>query len=255
LGAKSKNNLGGLVLDKNTTIKGFVINAFHETERIERVQYLLSILPDLQKMEAIYPSREKIPFLQKIKQKSLERTGYSLTDGEIGILLSSRKVWRSIMHQAENDEEFFLILESDSWINNKILLEKNFEFLAKQYDMFFFGSWLGNTKIFRSTREELDLGFVYGTPFMKTISGGYGYAINRKAAAYLLKKSAYIAHPVDEFKRYIEPGYLRIGAVLPEIISEKGNSSTIGERPTAPSKQKFKMILLNIRNTIICLVR
>jgi len=247
--------LGGLVLNTHNRINGFLITAAHETDRAKRVNDLLRILPGMQIAEAIYPSREKIPFLDKIKQISFTRTGYALNNGEIGILLSSRHVWRKIAQDAQNDEELFLILESDSWINNITLLENCFHVVAKEYDMFFFGSWLGNTKIFRSTRKWLGGGFVYGTPFIKTISGGYGYAINRKAAIHLLEKSATIAYPVDEFKRYIEPGYLRIGAVVPEIISEKGNSSTIGERPTAPSKQQFKMLLLTIRNTIICFFR
>ncbi|HCT24154.1 MAG TPA: hypothetical protein DIW54_12845 [Chitinophagaceae bacterium] len=232
-------------------IKGFIITAAHETARQDRVQQLMQLLPGIQQMEAVYPSLEKVPFLTKLQALSKQRTGHALKHGEIGVLLSSRKIWHRIVQEASSDTEAFLVLESDSWMNDPAVFGEYYSMLTQQYDMFFFGSWLGRTRIFRSTRKQLDKGFVYGTPFIKTISGGYGYALNRKAAQHLLERSGKIAFPVDEFKRYIEPGYLRIGAVLPELISEKAEASTIGERPQSPDKQKLKMILLDIRNTVI----
>lgn len=232
-------------------IKGFIITAAHETARQDRVQQLMQLLPGIQQMEAIYPSREKIPFLAKLQALSKERTRHALKHGEIGVLLSSRKIWHKIVQEASNDTDAFLVLESDSWMNDPAVFAEYYSMLTQQYDMFFFGSWLGHTRILRSTKKELAAGFFYGTPFMKTVSGGYGYALNRKAAQHLLQQTSKIAFPVDEFKRYIEPGYLRIGAVLPELISEKAEASMIGERPESPDKQKLKMIVLDIRNTVI----
>ncbi len=242
-------------------IQGFVITASHETSREPLVQKICEQLPSIQRIDAVYPSRVHVPFLHRLQEKSKQRTGYALNEGEIGVLLSNRKIWRRIVQHsntkkssglaAANSNESFLVLESDSTINNVEVLKKYYTQLTKQYDLFFFGAWLGNTKLFRSTRQPLEQGFVYGTPFIKTISGGYGYALNAKAAQHLLETSNHIAYPVDEFKRYISPGYLRIGAVLPELISEHQAESLIGERPHSPAKEKLKMILLNIRNTII----
>lgn len=232
-------------------IKGYIITAAHETARQDRVQQLLQLLPGIQQMEAVYPSREKIPFLSQLQILSKQRTGHALKHGEIGVLLSSRKIWQKIVQEASSDTEAFLVLESDSWVNDPGILAENYVMLTQQYDMFFFGSWLGHTRILRSTKKQLVEGFTYGTPFIKSVSGGYGYALNRKAAKHLLQQTSKIAHPVDEFKRYIQPGYLSIGAVIPELISEKTAASLIGERPQSPDKQKLKMIVLDIRNTVI----
>lgn len=232
-------------------IKGFIITAVHETARQQRVQALLQLLPGIEVMQAVYPTREKVPFLAALQEKSKQRTGYALNKGEIGILLSSRKVWRKIVAEAQHDNDYYLVLESDSWLNDTSLLAKHYTELTTQYDMFFFGSWLGHTRILRSTKKELSKGFFYGAPFMKSVSGGYGYALNRKAAKHLLQQTSKIAFPVDEFKRYIEPGYLHIGAIVPELISEKTAASLIGERPQSPDKQRLKMWVLDIRNSIM----
>ncbi|MBR2648167.1 MAG: glycosyltransferase family 25 protein [Sediminibacterium sp.] len=232
-------------------MKGFIITAAHETDRAKRVAFLLQQFPQLTKIEAIYPALQKIPFKEKLQQHAKQRTGHALNDGELGVLLTSRKIWRAICDTATSDTETFLILESDSWINEPELLHQYFDTLTTEYDMFFFGAWLGNVRIFRSTQKKLEKGYYYGAPFIKTISGGYGYALNKKAAAHLLKTSARIAYPADEFKYYVTPGFLKMGAVKPEMISEKSYGSFIGERPHTPAKQKIKMQLLNIRNSII----
>lgn len=236
-------------------IKGFLIASPHETNRLAWVNKTCKELPGIQVVPAIYPSQIHIPFLKALQQKSKERTGYALKEGEIGILLSNRKIWRRIVASAASEEEAFLILESDSELKNPEMLRNYFSMLTCQYDLFFFGSWLGNTSLLRSTRQPLAQGYRFGTPFIKSISGGYGYALNKKAARHLLATSNKIAHPVDEFKRYITPNYLRIGAILPKLISVYPGESTIGERPHEPAKEKLKMLLLNFRNAIISYCR
>lgn len=245
-----------IIQDKSQSLlRGFLIAAPHETGRLAWVQTTCKALPGIQVIPAIYPSKTHIPFLAQLQEKTKQRTGYALKEGEIGVLLSNRKIWRQIVQSTASEEATFLILESDSELKNPALLKKHFHQLTAQYDLFFFGSWLGNTKLFRSSRKPLEQGYVYGTPFIKTISGGYGYALNKKAARHLLESTNQIAHPVDEFKRYITPGYLKIGAVVPELISVYPGHSTIGERPHAPAKEKFKMLLLNIRNSVISFCR
>jgi len=237
------------------SILGFVITASHELNRSANVQQLQLQLPNIQLMEAIYPSKQKVPFLQQLIKKSGERTGRPLNMGEIGVLLSNRKIWSTICKTDVPENTSFLILESDSVLNDPDVLKKNFNLLTDQYDLFFWGGWLGHIQLLRSTSIKLTQSFNYGTPYIKTICSGYGYSINKKTAKYLLQQTKQIAYPVDEFKKYIDPDWLKIGAVVPELISQGLGESTIGHNGLSPIKEKIWFLLLDIRNYIICLFK
>ena len=123
-------------------INVFLITATHELLRQKNVELLKLQLPYLKVVEAIYPLREKVPFLDKLMLMSGQRTGKSLNHGEIGVLLSNRKIWRSIASSSNADDDTFLILESDSVINDLTILTSNFHNLSRQYDLFFFDMYL-----------------------------------------------------------------------------------------------------------------
>lgn len=233
------------------TIKAFVITSCHELSRRDNIALLHQHLPGLLEMEAVYPRYQRVPFLHQLKQKSKERTGKALSDGEIGILLSNRKIWKHICSIAANDQEHFLIMESDSKINDVSLLQEQGKKLAEQYDLFFHGGWMGNMKLKRSTLQKVNETFTVGEPYRKTICSGYGYSLNRVAAKYLLKCTAQIQYPVDEFKKYTQPGVLKIGAILPELISEQPGTSTIGHQQRFLFLHTLKMRLVHLRNSLI----
>lgn len=234
-------------------IKGFIITASHEQNRLANVQQLQLQLPGIQLIEAVYPNMQKVPFLQQLVKKSEERTGRALNFGEIGVLLSNRKIWHTITKSSVPDDTSFLILESDSVINDLKVLNNNFDLLTAQYDLLFWGGWLGHIQLLRSTKKKLTSSFYYGTPFIKTICSGYGYSINKKTAKYLLQQTNQIAYPVDEFKKYVNPDLIKIGAVVPELIAQGNGESTIGHIERSPIKEKIWFLLLDIRNYIICL--
>lgn len=71
-------------------IKGFIITAEKEKDRADNVARIRQQLPQVEIMHAVYPSDIQLPFLQRLIQKSAERTGGALNPGEIGILLSNR---------------------------------------------------------------------------------------------------------------------------------------------------------------------
>jgi hypothetical protein len=240
-------------MDQNRkAIRAFVICSERELHRKNNIALLHQLLPGLMQIEAIYPRYTKIPFLSGLIQKSRERTGRALNEGEIGILLSNRQAWQEICSIAEDDKEPFLILESDSCINNPSLLIEKGVTIAGDYDLFFFGGWMGHIKLKRSTVRRITDRFRVGEPYIKTICSGYGYSVNRKAARYLLQRTSSVGYPVDEFKRYMEPGMLKVGAVLPELISElPGSSSTIGHDGLPPWLHTIKIRLLDIRNGVI----
>lgn len=231
-------------------IRGYVITADHETARAANVQQLLSQLPQLKPATAIYPAKDRVPFAKSILAKAINRKGNPFLPGELGVLLSNRRIWMEIRAQ-QNQDEHFLILESDSEIQNVALLQREFKRLTSSYDLFFWGAWLGNMTLKKSTRMKVDAGYLAGSPVLASVSGAYGYSLNKKAAEHLLKKTGKLHLPVDEFKRYIDSSYLRVGGIVPEVIAAGQGESTI-EPPNYAERVNWALIkLLRIRNKII----
>lgn len=237
------------------SFSSYVITSIHETERIPFVEQIKSALPNVKQIEAIYPSSTRVPFLKKLQLKSKERGGRALTAGEIGLILTSRMIWRDILQKAQNDQDHFLILESDSNINNIEILVSKFQALTRDYDLFLWGSWQGHLRLLRSKRKRLDEKYTYGEAFMRSISGTYGYSLNRKAAATLLQLTGKIAYPVDEFKRYVAPGTLHFGGIVPEVISIHKNLLTTIGRPSNAAIERLIMFVFDIRNYCLSMLR
>lgn len=231
-------------------LRGYVITSPREQTRAANVDLLLHQLPLIKKATAIYPAYDHVPFAGKILATSRARSGRSFLPGELGILLSNRRIWMEIQHFA-NEEDHFLILESDSQLNNKELLLQEFDNVTKNFDIFFWGAWFGHMVLQQSTRKKLSSVYEIGTPYMRSVSCAHGYSINRKAAQYLLKKTGKFKHPVDEFKRYIEPGQLRVGGVSPELISQQVTESLIDADNRIGRTNMAWIKLLTVRNKII----
>jgi GR25 family glycosyltransferase involved in LPS biosynthesis len=189
--------------------RAFILFAEHETERQSHVKTLRAVLPALEVVEPVFPSRTNVPFLATMVEKSRSRTGKALLPTEIGVILSHRKIWTKI--SKENTNEHFLVLESDSRILKPELLNSE---TAQKYDLFFWGAWNGYASLKRSTVMN-----GVGEPLIKSVYGAYGYSLNVKAAAYLLKKTAQVAYPVDMYKRFVDPAEISLGAIVPEVIS------------------------------------
>ena len=231
-------------------IRGYVITAEHETARAANVQDLLTQLPQLKTATAIYPAKDRVPFAKSILVKAINRKGNPFLPGELGVLLSNRRIWMEIRAQ-QNPDEHFLILESDSVIQNLDLLQKEFKRLTSSYDLFFWGAWLGNMTLKKSTSIKVDSLHRAGVPVLSSVSGAYGYSLNKKAADHLLKKTGKLHLPVDEFKRYIDASYLRVGGIVPEVIAQGPGKSTI-EPPDYKGRINWALIkLLRMRNQFI----
>ena len=197
--------------------RAFVLFAEHETERKAHVEAMRSVLPGLELVEPVFPSRVHVPFLEALIEKSRSRTGKALLTTEIGVILSHRKVWALIA--SENTDDHFLVLESDSRILKPELLQPE---TAEKYDLFFWGAWNGYASLKRSTRVN-----GVGEPLIKSVYGAYGYSLNSKAARYMLQKTARIAYPVDMYKRFVDPTEISLGAIVPEVISTWRTSDSL----------------------------
>jgi GR25 family glycosyltransferase involved in LPS biosynthesis len=78
-------------------MKGFIITAPHEQLRLAHVQALINLVPfPVERVLAVYPSTQRIPFQDRLLALAYQRTGYQMTAAELACLLSHRKVWRKI---------------------------------------------------------------------------------------------------------------------------------------------------------------
>ena len=240
-----------------SNIKAYILHSAFEQDRMARVEALRNQFKYFTVSESIYPSNTRIPFLKAIIEKSKERTGQALMATEVACLLGHRRILRQIIKAATNNEEHFLVLESDSKILDFSLLEAYFEPISKQYDLFFWGAWEGNAKIKRSKSVMLQSGhnkYKVGEPLLNTIYCAYGYSINKPTAEYLLKKTSKTSTPYDIFKQFIDPEKIKIGTITHEIITttDKDNKGSYIRKTNFIRyiKRALLMILLNFRNNI-----
>ncbi len=233
-------------------MKTYLIYSNLETARLENVYRLKAQLPELELVNAIYPSHNKVPFLFPAIQVSELRTGQALLHGEIGCLLSHRKVWHQIVASADNEQEHFLILESDSKMTNLEVMNQFDLHLLQQYDLFFWGAWDGHMQLFRKDRRKIGNGFTIGTPFIKTIYCTYGYSLNKNAAKFLLKRTNQFSYPVDQYKRFMKQEDLKIGGVVPELITTTGMKSNIRSKRKWEFFNELNLMVLDFKNYLIC---
>jgi hypothetical protein len=158
------------------------------------------------------------------------------------VILSHRKIWAKIAEV--KTKEHFLVLESDSRIRMPDRLKSE---TAEKYDLFFWGAWNGYASLKRSTVKN-----GVGEPLIKSVYGAYGYSLNSKAAAYLLKKTAHVAYPVDMYKRFVDPAEISLGAIVPEVISTWRTSDSLIRKESRGHLLTAELIRLIFycRNTI-----
>ena len=233
-------------------MKGFILQSVYEKDRQANISHLKDILPGMQLADAVYPLYEKVPFVQRIAAIAKARTGKALRLGEIGCLMSHRRIWQQVIHTEGDEQEHYLVLESDSVIKDTGILQRRFEEMAGCYDLFFWGAWDGHLQLFHSTKSSLEKGFTHGVPYIKSVYCTYGYSVNKKAARYLLQQTKKIQYPVDQFKRYIEPGVLLIGGVMPELITTLGTASYIKKNTNGRWYIRLFIALLDCKNSLIC---
>ena len=232
-------------------INTYILYSPLEKDRTARVEAMRQQFRQFTISESIYPSNTHIPFLKAIIEKSKERTGKALMATEVACLLGHRRILRQIVKAATNNEEHFLVLESDSKILNFELLKNHFEPISKQYDFFFWGAWEGNAKIKRSKAQVLDGKYTIGEPLLHTIYCAYGYSINKPTAQYLLKQTNKISTPFDIFKQFIDPSKIRIGTITKEVITTWNEGSYIRKNKFKDHlKRAMLLFVLNIRNSI-----
>ena len=232
-------------------INTYILYSPLEKDRTTRVEAMRQQFKQFTISESSYPSNTHIPFLKAIIEKAKERTGKALMATEVACLLGHRRILRQIVKAATNNEEHFLVLESDSKILNFELLKNHFETISKQYDFFFWGAWEGNAKVKRSKGKLIEGKYTIGEPLLHTIYCTYGYSLNKSTAQYLLKQGRIISTPFDIFKQFIDPSKIRLGTITKEIITTWDEGSYIrNDKFFKRSKKAVFIFFLNIKNSI-----
>ena len=238
-----------------TPIAAYIIKSKHESARNEQVGILQNQIINSKVVEAIFPKFQHVPFIDKMMKLSKIRFGKELLYNEIGVVMSHRKAWQKIVADNDiNSNQHYLILESDSKIINLEILQQQIDKIKMNYDLFFWGAWTGHASIKKSTKIRIDDKYSIGEPLINSIYGAYGYSLTPKTAKYLLSRTNKIKCQIDIFKEYIDPKMVRIGTIVPEVITFWGDTeSTIRDPENFYQIYKRKLIIkfFYCRNTIV----
>jgi GR25 family glycosyltransferase involved in LPS biosynthesis len=233
-------------------MKGFVITAPHEQLRLAHVQALINLVPfPIEKVLAVYPAFQRIPFQSRLLNLAYQRTGYPMTAAELACLLSHRKVWRKILNEVGTNTTHYLIAESDAVLMDPDYFKKKFSQLTKDVDLFLWGGYEGRIKLFQSTLLPHVAPYKIGEPFLKSMYCTYGYSLNKGTARLFLKKTGKISYPVDHYKCYFFRGEIKIRSVLPEIITAYKLDSNIPQANKRGILFKLFLQLIEWRNQLI----
>ena len=74
-------------------IHTYVLCSKQELGREGHINLLKQQLSNINCVEAIFPTFQKVPFMEQLVAVSNSRTGKALNQGEIGCLLGHRKIW------------------------------------------------------------------------------------------------------------------------------------------------------------------
>jgi GR25 family glycosyltransferase involved in LPS biosynthesis len=231
------------------------IIAGHETERMQLLANVLETFPHGDVVNAIFPALRKVPWQNRLLAQGEFRCGRRLAIGELGCVLSHRNAWKRFLNSTFDR---VLILESDSRIPDAGKVVRAIEEYGEQYDILFLGSYHGRTKLRRSTAHQVEPHRFIGVPLPNTLYCAYGYVLTREAARFLLKRTAKVAWPVDYWSKWLrsENGdyLMRVGAVVPEIISSWPVSSSIQDHAAVRANESFlrrlRYVLIELYNSI-----
>ena len=239
-------------MNNQHSIPAYILFGQWDRNRTEHLHLIQQEFNDVQLVEPIFPKYQKVPFLNQLMHLSKLRTGTALSPAEVGVLLGHRSIWRKIVQCEGSPMQHFLVLESDSKLNNPHILKAHFYQFTATYDLFFWGAWDGHARIRKSSIQYKVGNYTIGEPLIKSVYCTYGYSLNKKAAAYLLKATSKINYPVDMYKKFIQPGALAIGASRPELIGAWYNTpSTIQEQSFMIQIKRFLIVqIFDLRNRI-----
>ncbi|MFM7645869.1 MAG: glycosyltransferase family 25 protein, partial [Sphingomonadales bacterium] len=203
-------------------------------------------------VDAVFPAITRIPFLAKLLRLAKQRTGYPMQAAELGCLLGHRKIWRMILAENSGAGKHYLVLESDSQIQDMNWLTRNFDALTTGSDLFFWGAFDGRIKLFSSSATKVDDTHRVGEPLINSLYCTYGYSLTSQTAALLLRKTAHLTYPVDHFKRFFSRGEISILGILPQAIC----STNAGGSQTRPGLQSnlFDLLfdrLIDLKNDLL----
>ncbi|MDE3236509.1 MAG: glycosyltransferase family 25 protein [Bacteroidota bacterium] len=229
-----------------------VASTVYEAERLQNVVQLKRMFNDLELIEAVYPAFEKIPFKEKLIEQSFRKTGRTLRAGELGCLLSHRRVWSIIKNMDVGNDVGFLILESDSRLHDLDILTSYFSEVHKQYDIFFWGAFDGRMQLLRSKKQKIVKNYSVGKPLLNSVYCTYGYSINRKVAIFLFDQTKQVDYPCDYWKYRLSESGLSVGGISPCLVeTDESFGSMIQAENSFSFLYRLRDSIVDCKNKII----
>ncbi len=222
-----------------------LIISLHESKH--RQQSVIKQLDELSLSYEIklFDRTKTIDIKEYDKKRRLRLYGYDMQPGEVGVFLSHRVLWKSIMQSNLPA----LILEDDFLITHKSI-DKILSQIAKinnQYNIVRFQTCFENERHVLTSVVDLDL-----VSYSKSKQGGAtAYFINPKSAEKLYQNTHRFYMPADDFIDSEWAHNVLIYGLYPPPITVSGITSEIGERQK-PSMSSLRKIWREInRSTIV----
>ena len=90
-----------------------------------------------------------------------------------------------------------------------------------------------------------------GEPYINSLYCTYGYMINKKTATYLLASTSKFDYPVDYWKRRLKNANLKIGGIIPNLITTNSTfTSTIAVKRSSIIQKLFDWVI-DLKNNLI----
>ena len=92
-------------------LAAYIIYGQNEDARQAQVEQLQQALPNAVLVDPIFPSRQKVPFINDLIQNAFIRSGSKLMPSELGVFMSHRSIWKKIVQEGRQNQHY-LVLES-----------------------------------------------------------------------------------------------------------------------------------------------
>lgn len=220
-------------------MKVYVINLARRPERMRYIaEQLANVEVAYERIDAVDGAALAKDDLQRLSNRFRWwcARGYMPRAGEIGCAMSHREAWRKAV---DGNMAYECVLEDD------VSLSSDFPNILREAETFLKDDEFARVIIFTPKISEV-VPAECGGCFRRirwAMSAG-AYALNRKAAAQLLKVTMPLASPIDEWSRWAKRGGVQLYAAIPSVCSQSEYGSELWDSEFASDTRARDMVLV-----------